>query len=200
MGILEKLFSSRTRAKLIGLFTTRPGERFYLREVARLIQEDVSSVKRELDHLERLGFLRSEASGNRRYIQADTRFSLFPELKRLVLKTSGLGDTLRESLDKLRGIRFAFIYGSVAKGSERPASDVDLFIVGRVPGPTLHKALARAKIALHREINTSRFDLSELKSRLKRGDSFLKTVVQDKKIFIIGTENEFERTIGGRAA
>ena len=122
-----------------------------------------------MDHLERLGFLHSETSGNRRYIQANTQFSLFPELKRLVLKTSGLGDTLRESLDKLRGIRFAFIYGSVAKDSERPASDIDLFIVGRVSGPALHKALAKAKTALQRDINTSRFELAEFKSRPKRG-------------------------------
>ena len=194
--LLEGIFASRTRARLIAAFTMRPGERLYLREAARLIKADVRAVKVELDRLERLGFLKRETSGNRRYMQVNQAFTLYPELKAMVIKTAGLGGSLRAALTELSGIRFAFVYGSVAKGEETPESDLDLFIVGKVSGPLVHKALAGAKAALSREINTSRFTLEEVQARLKKGDSFIKDVLKGPKIFIIGTEDEFTRVLG----
>lgn len=93
--LLGDLFASRTRANLIAAFAMRPGERLYLREVARLIKADVRAVKVELDRLERIGLLKSEASGNRRYMQVNQDFPLYPELKAMALKTLGLGENLR---------------------------------------------------------------------------------------------------------
>jgi len=194
--LLEGIFASRTRARLIAAFTMRPGERLYLREAARLIKADVRSVKVELDRLERLGFLKRETSGNRRYMTVNQDFPIYPDLKAMVIKTVGLGESLRAVLSKMAGIRFAFIYGSVAKGEETAKSDLDLFIVGKVSGTLLHKALAGAKAAAQREINTSRFTLEEMRKRLKKGDSFIGDVVNGPKMFIIGTEDEFARVLG----
>ena len=118
----------------------------------------------------------------------------------MAMKTSGLGEVLRASLKELPGIEFAFIYGSVAKNAESPNSDLDLFVVGRVSGPELHKTLAKAKAALHREIHTARFTLEELRRRLGQKDSFLKDVMRSKRVFIIGTEREFKRTVKTGAA
>ena len=196
--LLEEIFASRTRAGLIAAFTLRPGERLYLREVARLIRADVRAVKVELDRLERLGFLKSETSGNRRYMKVNQAFPLYPELKAMVIKTVGLGESLRAALAQLTGIRFAFVYGSVAQGEETAESDLDLFIVGKASGPLLHKALSGAKAALRREINTSRFTLEEIWARLKKGDSFIKDVLGGRKIFIIGAEDELARVLGLR--
>ncbi len=196
--LLEGIFASRTRARLIAAFTLRPGERLYLREVARLIKADVRAVKVELDRLERLGFLRSEASGNRRYMKVNQAFPLYTELKAMAIKTVGLGDSLRAALKQLPGIRFAFVYGSIAKGQETAESDLDLFIVGEVSGPLLHKALSGAKAAVRREINTSRFTFDEVHNRLKKGDSFIKDVLNGQKLFIIGAEDEFTRVLGLR--
>ncbi|MDE2491764.1 MAG: nucleotidyltransferase domain-containing protein, partial [Elusimicrobia bacterium] len=81
-------------------------------------------------------------------------------------------------------------YGSVAKGEETPESDLDLFILGEISGPLLHKTLAKAKAALNREINTSRFTTDEALKRLKKDDSFLKDILNGPKIFVIGSENE----------
>jgi predicted nucleotidyltransferase len=200
MGLLAELFASRTRAEIISAFTSRPGEKLYLREVSRLIKADVRSVKQELDRLQRLGFLTSEASGNRRYLQVNESFPLYPELKAMALKTMGLGEALRAALADIGGIDFAFVYGSVAKGKEKAESDLGLFVLGSISGPILHKALAKAKAALNREINTSRFGLDELKKRLKKGGHFLSDIMKGKKIFVLGTENEFRRAVGSRKA
>lgn len=194
--LLEEFFSSRTRARLIAAFALRPGERLYLREVARLIQADVRAVKQELDRLVRLGFLKSEASGNRRYLEVNQAFSLYPELKAMALKTIGLGEVLRSTLSRMAGVQLAFVYGSVAKAEEKPGSDLDIFILGQVSGPLLHKALSKAKAALNREINTSRFTVEEARKRLKKGDSFLKDIMGGPKIFIIGTEDDLARVLG----
>ena len=193
--LLEEFFSSRTRARIIAAFALRPGERLYLREVSRLIKADVRAVKQELDRLERLGFLKSETSGNRRYIEVNQAFPIYPELKAIALKTIGLGETLRAALTSTSDIRLAFVYGSVAKGEETPGSDLDLFILGEVSGPLLHKALAKAKAALNREINTSRFTAKEALERLKKGDSFLMDIMSGPKIFIIGTDDELARIL-----
>jgi predicted nucleotidyltransferase len=193
--LLEEFFASRTRARIIAAFALRPGERLYLREVSRLIMADVRAVKQELDRLERLGFLKGEASGNRRYLEVNQSFPLYPELKAIALKTVGLGAALREALARMPGIQLAFVYGSVAKGEEKPGSDLDLFILGKVSGPLVHKALSKAKNILKREINTSRFTVEEARERLKKGDSFLKTVMSGSKIFIIGTDDELARLL-----
>jgi predicted nucleotidyltransferase len=198
--LLEEFFASRTRARLIAAFALRPGERLYLREVSRLIKADVRAVKQELDRLERLGFIKSEASGNRRYMEVNQSFPLYPELKSMALKTVGLGDALRGALAELPGIQLAFVYGSVAKGEEKPGSDLDLFILGKVSGPLVHKALSKAKGVLKREINTSRFTVEEAQQRLKKSDSFLKDILSDPKIFIIGTDDELARILGFRKA
>lgn len=193
--LLEAIFASRTRARLIAAFALRPGERLYLREAARLIKADVRATKVELDRLERLGFITSEASGNRRYMTVNQAFPLYPELKAMALKTLGLGESLRAALARLPGIRFAFVYGSVAKGEETKGSDLDLFIVGQVSGTSLHKALSNTKAALRREINTSRFTVEEVRERIKKGDSFIKDVLDGRKLFIIGSEDELTRTL-----
>lgn len=197
MGDLsEQLFSSRTRARIIAAFALRPGERLYLREVSRLIKADVRAVKQELDRLERLGFLKGEPSGNRRYLEVNREFPLYPELKAIALKTIGLGEALRGALARTPGIRLAFVYGSVAKGEEKPGSDLDLFILGEVSGPLVHKALSKAKSSLSREITTSHFTATDARDRLRRGDSFLKDVINGPKIFIIGTDDELARLLG----
>lgn len=194
--LLEEFLLSRTRARLVAAFALRPGERLYLREISRLIKADVRAVKQEVDRLERLGFLKSQASGNRRYVEVNENFPLYPELKAIALKTLGLGDALREALTQMLGIQVAFVYGSVAKGEERPGSDLDLFILGHVSGPLLHKTLAKSEAALKREVNTSRFTAEEVRQRLKKQDSFIKDIISGPKIFIIGTDDELARLVG----
>ncbi|MDE2489763.1 MAG: nucleotidyltransferase domain-containing protein, partial [Elusimicrobia bacterium] len=135
--LMEELLSSRTRARIIAAFVLRPGQRLYLREVSRLTGSDVRAVKQELDRLERLGFLKSEISGNRRYMEVNREFPIYQELKAIALKTIGLGETLRAAMTSLPGIQAAFVYGSVAKGEETPESDLDLFILGEISGPLL---------------------------------------------------------------
>jgi len=85
-----------------------------------------------LTKLAKIGFLNSAPSANQIYYSLNDKFPLYPELKSIVLKTSGMGDVLREYLGKAARIKYAFIYGSVARDTEKESSDIDLMIIGDI--------------------------------------------------------------------
>ena len=127
---LEKIFGSRIRAKILGWMFTHPDESFFVRQIALILKEDPTNVSREMAMLEGLGILRSKRNGNLKHFQTNQECPFFMELKGLVLKTAGVVGKIREALGKVAAIELAFIYGSYAKGDERPESDVDLLIIG----------------------------------------------------------------------
>ena len=128
--MLDRLFTSKVRVRLLTLFTTRPTETFYIRQITRITGETYNNVRQELQNLAGIGVIVGERRANAIYYQANPEHFLFPELKRLILKTEAVGDVFRERLSKLGHIRAAFIYGSTAKGGEGSASDIDLMIIG----------------------------------------------------------------------
>jgi len=99
--ILEKLFTSKVRVRLLTLFISRPAEAFYIRQIARLTGETYNNVRQELQNLAQLGLTLSECRANAIYYRANVEHFLFPELKRIILKTEAVGDRLREALTAL---------------------------------------------------------------------------------------------------
>ncbi|MEK6587596.1 MAG: nucleotidyltransferase domain-containing protein, partial [Chloroflexota bacterium] len=98
--------------------------------------------------------LTATAEGNRKYYQANRESPVFPELKALMVKTAGLGDLLRKHLRDSKGsIRVAFLFGSYARGSEDPTSDIDLMVVGEITGRALSRVIAPARDTLRRASN-----------------------------------------------
>jgi predicted nucleotidyltransferase len=188
--MLERLFSSRVRVKLLTIFLTNPQSRFYTRQLERLLGESPYAIQRELRRLEGLGLLEAERQANIRYYWVNEHFPIFPELRGIILKTSGLGDTLREALAHLGAIEGAFIYGSVAAGDEDPWSDIDLMIVGEVDLLGLSEAVSRLEDSVGREINYTVYSSEELDSKLREGDPFLTNVQSGPKIMLIGSEDE----------
>ena len=120
------------------------------RAVTRLAE---TSVRYELRRLERLGLLTSRREGREKRYNFNDHHPLFPELKRMVYKTAGLGEALREAIGGVTGLKAAFIYGSVAKGDERLTSDIDLFILGKPDQTQLATTLREAEGRLRREVN-----------------------------------------------
>ena len=89
--ILKRLFSSRVRIKLLDIFLRTSGTRFYVRELARLLGEDAKNVSRELKNLEALGLLASEKKGNLKFYSVNEYFLLYPDLRSIISKTTGIG-------------------------------------------------------------------------------------------------------------
>ncbi len=189
MGSLDKILSSRVRSEIFRILFGQRGAELHNREIERRSGLSESSVRRELRSLESLDLLLSRRDGNRVYYRANEDHPLYGEIHGMVLKTSGLADLLKAALDDKR-ITLAFVFGSVAAGEEQAGSDVDLMVVGDIGLRDLSGMLAPVTDRIGREINPHVFPEAELRERIAAGDRFITAVVEAKKIFIIGSDDE----------
>jgi predicted nucleotidyltransferase len=186
--ILDRLFSSKLRIKLLDVFLSSPDARFYIRELERKIKEEAKNVSRELKNLEGLGLLISEKQGNLKYYSVNENFFLYPELKAVIFKTTGVQGLLKEALERLKGIETAFIYGTYATGKESESSDVDIMIIGKPDLTELNEVISDLEEKLNREINYMCFDQEEFKERRKAGNAFINEVLSGEKIMLKGSD------------
>jgi predicted nucleotidyltransferase len=186
--IINRLFSSKLRTKLLDVFLSLPDARFYIRELERKIKEEAKNVSRELKNLEALGLLISEKQGNLKYYSVNENFFLYPELKAIIFKTTGVQGLLKEALERLKGIETAFIYGTYATGKESESSDVDIMVIGKPDLTELNEVLSDLEEKLNREINYMCFDQEEFKERRKAGDAFINGVLSGEKIMLKGSD------------
>jgi DNA-binding transcriptional ArsR family regulator len=191
MDTLQRLLSSRVKAEVFRLLFGLEGGELHVREIARRSALNDATVRQELKRLSALGVIGVRRDGNRAYYSADRQHPLFSDLHNMVLKTNGLVDVLREALEKQK-VRLAFVFGSLAGGSERAGSDVDLFVVGSVTLRQLTPLLSGASSRLGREVNPYVLTVSEYSKRVRAGDHFLTSVSRAAKIFVIGSEHDLE--------
>jgi len=192
-GPLVTLLGSRTRAALLTVFCTHPAEQFYSRKLARDLGFALASVQLELGRLERLGLVTTERRGKEKLCRVNEQHPFFPELKRLVYKSTALGDTLREALAGVGEVEAAFIYGSVVKGGERPTSDIDLFVLGKPDQTRLATALREAEGRLGREVSLAIMSPDEWRRRRNAHESFIEDLLRSNKIFLVGDEQSLRR-------
>ena len=194
--MLKRLLGSSLRAKVVTWFCARPGQRFFVREVASLIDEDSTNVSRELVRLAKLGILSVEMEGRQKYYMVNQSSPIYPELRSLVIKTAGLGQALREAFQEDRHrVGIAFVYGSLARGEEQPGSDVDLAVIGSISGRDLSALLAGPKRVLGREVNFAVFSADEFRKRVRDQDHFVTTLLREPKLFLVGNEQHLAALI-----
>ncbi len=184
--MLEKLFTSKTRVKLLTLFLLNPETELYVREIARKTGKNTNAIRRELNNLEDIGLLLSEKKGNLKYYTINNKMPIYIELTNIILKTGGVRKTLSENLTRLGCIETAFIYGSFASGSAGGKSDIDIFIIGQVHENELIRRIEKLEKELCREINYVIFTPAEFSKRIKNNDPFIKNVLNEKRVMLIG--------------
>jgi predicted nucleotidyltransferase len=141
-----------------------------------------------------MGLVLRRTQGNQVLYQANSQSPIFSEIKGLITKTVGIHDIIRSALVSLGPeIQIAFVYGSVARQKERANSDVDLMVLGDASFSEIVSALGPAQKALGREINPTLFPVSEFRSKLTGGNHFLRSVMKEKRLFVLGTENELTK-------
>jgi len=190
--VLEALFGSQARVRVLALFMQHAGSEYYLREIAQKTGLAVRSVQRVVEALVEVGLLERERRGNSVYFRLDNTFPVLPELKAMFLKTTGLGAALQALLERAGGIEVAFIYGSVAKGEETAKSDIDLAIVGGISPRRVTAQLAALEKELGREVNATGFASEAWHSRRTRKDHFVTTLLREPKIVLVGSAKGLE--------
>jgi len=186
--MLDRLIASSSRVKVLRLLLLNEGRRYYQREIAELAGLAVRAVQRESARLTEIGLLHRIEDGNRVYFQANPACPIFPELKRILLKTLALESLLSEALARDGQVEVAFIYGSYAANRETATSDVDLFVIGSISGRQLSTTLRPLQSEIQREINYHLVTPEDFRERLERGDGFLRNVIEGPKVFVVGNE------------
>jgi len=186
-SILSETLFGRTRGAVLSVLYSHVGKSYYLRQLARLTDISLGPVQREIRQLVEAGLVSRRTVGTQTLYSANEGSPVFREIKSLITKTVGTHDVLVAALAPLREkISLAFVYGSVARTREREHSDVDLMVVGNVDFDDAVEALRDAEKTLSREINPTVYSIREFTKKLR--GNFLKNVLEEKKLFIIGDE------------
>lgn len=187
--MLESILSSRVRAKLLTAFLLSPGDRRHAWELAHSLDESYSAVWKELIRLERIGILASEQTSHAKVYEINRECPIIPELRSIVLKTTGVGSVIRNQLVQLGAVKAAFIYGSYASGEADSLSDLDLMVIGEVALQEFAGVILHLEKELNRPINYLLFSQDEWKAKISSGEPFILNVLQSPKIMLIGDQN-----------
>ncbi|MGH2372818.1 MAG: nucleotidyltransferase domain-containing protein [Candidatus Methylomirabilaceae bacterium] len=186
-----QLFVSDTLVALLRVFLLNPENAFYQRELADAAGTGLYAVQQELARLERVGLVVKAPRGNRAYYRADRSHPAFEDLKRVVIKTVGLGDALRTALAQVKDrVRVAFVYGSYAKGQETAGSDIDLILIGSLTSKEAAAFLGSVARELGRQFNVVVYSPQEFAKKSRDGHHFIMEVQKAPKVFLIGSQHE----------
>ncbi len=181
--MLERLFGSRTRVKLLRLFLTNQSTAFYVREISRKVGEQLNSVRRELANLMVLGVVASAAHDDKKFYQLNTKFVLADELKAVLLKSQLLlEEDLVRRIRESGKIRYLALTGSFT-GAKQAATDI--ILVGRVDRSLLLRTIERFQREVGRELNYTLLSTREFNERRSLGDKFLLTILNNPKIVVV---------------
>lgn len=188
--MIDALFGSKTRVKLLHLFLNNPGKAFYVREITRLIDEQINSVRRELANMLNVGIIKSDNADNKLYYEVNQRYDYYLPLRAIFgddVDASHPAQTAPSTLDwqgrldEMGGVRLAVLSGVFVSGS---TGGIDLLLVGN-PAPAKLKVFIKALEKKEgREINYSVMKYDEFYYRLSIRDRFITEVISGKHIVI----------------
>ncbi len=182
--MLEQLFGSRTRTKILRLFFTKSNSRFFVREITRFINERINSVRVELDNLQKIGLIKSESVDNKRYYSLNTKFVLLNELKELIIKSRFLIEkSYIEKFKKLSGVKYLALTGYFIDSKDETLTDV--LIIGSISKEKIEKIINEMSDEFMTELNYTIMTKSEFEYRKNMTDKFLYNILKNKKIVVI---------------
>lgn len=189
---LADVLFSPVQQRVLALLFGQPGRSFRSAEVIALAGSGTGAVHRQLVRLAESGLVTVTRVGNQKHYQANRDSPVFAELHGLVLKTIGLAGPLEEALAHFREkIQAAFVYGSIAKGTDTAQSDVDLLVISNALAYSdLYSALQEAEATLSRPVHVSLMTEAEWRRKLTAGNPFVTKIQTQPKIPLIGSEDD----------
>ena len=189
-GLAGALFTP-VQQKVLGLLFGQPERRFGSGEIIGLANSGTGAAHRQLQRLAEVELLTVTRIGNQKHYQANPKSPIYEELRGLVVKTVGLVEPLRAALAPIaKDIRLAFVFGSLAKGTERAGSDVDLLVVSDVLSyADLYEVLPNAERALARPVNPTVMTAAEWQRKRAGRDSFAKRIADQPRLFVVGDDH-----------
>lgn len=197
--MIDALFGSKTRVKLLHLFMNHPGQSFYVREITRLIDEQINSVRRELSNMLEVGVITSDSADNKLFYQVNQNYEFYPALRSIFanqpIKEDGAADSdlpqedtspYSTVLSAVPALRLAILAGSLVKGSSSP---VDILFVGNVTPAKAKGIVDSIERAEGRDINFSVLPYDEFYYRLSVRDRFITEILSSKRVIAVDKDN-----------
>lgn len=180
--MLDRIFGSRTRVKLLRIFLTNPDNNYYVRELTRKIKERINSVRRELDNLEKIELITHHADGQKKYYRVNASFLLYPELKALIFKSQMIVErNLGRSLKQIGQISYLALTGIFTGVLE---AQTDILIVGKTNRKKLKRLIQQFHKDLDQRIRYTVMSKKEFEYRNDLTDKFLYSILENRKIVI----------------
>lgn len=180
--MLEQLFGSRTRVKLLRLFLSQPQEEYYVRELTRRMNEQINSIRRELSNLEDMGILVAEEREGKKYYKVNQEHVMFLELRALFLKGRfTMEKSFVTAIKDLGKVKLMLLTGQFIHDTSVP---VDLFMVGEVNRTKLEVLLQKFKEQFGFDIRFTVMPVSEFNYRREITDKFLFSILNSRKVVV----------------
>lgn len=205
--MIDALFGSKTRVKLLHLFLNNPGKSFFVREITRIIDEQINSVRRELSNMLEVGIITSDSADNKLYYQVNQRYEFYVAFRAIFSdEPISMGDPSIKSddvsvekyssiLGEITGLRLAVISGVLVKGS---TSSVDILLVGNISTARVVALVKDIEKSEGREINYSLLSYDEFYYRLSVRDRFITEIINGKHKIIIDKDNVLKNSNGDK--
>jgi hypothetical protein len=198
--MIDALFGSKTRVKLLYLFLNSPGNAYFVREITRKIDEQINSVRRELSNMLEVGIITSNSADNKLYYEVNQRYEFYIPLRAIfgenidknILLQSNVSDldnnlvSYSAMIKEVSGIRLAMFAGMLVKGSGSP---VDVLLVGDIAKAKLKSIISHIEKQEGRDINYSVLSYDEFYYRLSVRDSFIIQLISAKNEIVVDVDN-----------
>lgn len=207
--MIDKLFGSKTRVKLLHLFLNHPGQSFYVREITRLIDEQINSVRRELSNMLEVGVITSDSADNKLYYQVNQRYEFYTPLRGIFAGETVVGEQVIDVgavsamdrtisiIEEIPNLRLALIAGVLVKGSQAP---VDVLLVGGVASAKVGTAMTAIEKIEGRELNYTILPYEEFYYRLSIRDKFITQIIAGPHIVAVDKDAVLAGLKGEEAA
>jgi len=170
--MLDALITSKTRIRLLVKFFLNPTLKSYLRQLANEFGESTNSVRIELNRLKDAGLLDSHHKGNTVVYQAKQEHPLFPEIRKIVTKVTGIDSVVESLIERIGNMEKAYLVGDYAKGKD--SGLIDIVLTGDLDKKILQEAIDTAEALINRKIRTLVLTNEEFETNtLKKNEPFL---------------------------
>ena len=198
--MIDALFGSKTRVKLLHLFLNNPGKSFYVREITRLIDEQINSVRRELANMLSVGVIVSDSSDNKLYYSVNQQYEYYTPLHAIfadshdanndVVSNKEQANGWQKELSRLSGLRLAVAAGVLVRGS---ASPVDLLLVGSMTQARTASIIKKIERAEGRELNYATLTYDDFYYRMSVRDKFITEILSSKYSVLVDTDKILQK-------
>lgn len=188
--MIDQLFGSKTRVKLLQLFLSNPNRSYYVREITRKVDEQINSVRRELANMLSIGIITSDSGNNKLYYEVNQKYEHYEALRsifgspttRVASETDSESSDMVTQIRLLGAVELAFLSGVFTRDDLSP---VDVLIVGDVNQTRLRKFIASVEKEEGKELRYSAMNAEELEYRLDVHDRFIANALSSKKTVLI---------------